>query len=164
MHCGQLLSFNTKTQIIQVWVNEIEEQEHMGFRTDRMQITRVVYPPGWQDSSFFFIRWHFHTYLILSWLWLPLTTLSISISHHFQPALLLRVCVGCVCVCVCIYAHIAGGGGSYIRFGRGSTICLTCWGRRLEGETQNVFSITLSSHSCSNWFFQTYTSERLDCR
>lgn len=35
-----------KTQIIQVWVNEFEEQEDRGPGADSIQITCVVYPPG----------------------------------------------------------------------------------------------------------------------
>ena len=112
MHCGQLLSFNTKTQIIQVWVNEFEEQEHTGFRTDRMQITRVVYPPGWLDSSFFF----FFYKMAFSYIFDPLLaviTTHHTVNLHFSPlpACPPVVCVCRLCLCVCVYMHTLQGEG-----------------------------------------------------
>lgn len=94
----------------------------------------------------------FHTYLIDPLL-AAITTHHIVNPHLSAVAVCPVVGVGvCLaCLCVHLWAFVARR-GQYIRFGRGSTISLTCWGSRLKRETQNVFCITLSSHSCSNWF------------
>lgn len=97
-------------------MNEIEEQEHMGFRTDRMQITRVVYPPGWQDSSFFFYKMAF------SYIFDPLLaviTTHHTVNLHFSPlpACPPVTCMCRLCLCVCVYMHTLqgeGGGGAVI--------------------------------------------------
>lgn len=112
MHCGRLLSFNTKTQMIQVWVNEFEEQEHKGLGTDGVQITCVVYPPGCEEYAFFYNT-------LFSYIFDPL--LAVITSHHIvnpHLSLSLPVCPPpCTCVLglfVCSYeCTLRGEGGQF---------------------------------------------------
>lgn len=109
---------------------------------------------GEKNTLYFFLpitRYFLHIFDPL----LSVITTPHTVSLHLSPPTVcppVCVCWGCLRAYIC--THSGEKGASYIRFGRGSTIRLTCWGRRLEWETQNVFSITLSSHSCSNWFFK----------
>lgn len=137
--CGRLLSFNTKTQIIQV-----------GVKSRKTQTACTLYKrfilQGEKSAVFSSIFDPLPAALAIH------HVVNLYFSPHFCTIARVRR------FCVRLYAHNVaarggrGAGGSYIRFGRGGAICLTCWGRRLEGKTPNVFSITLSSRSCSNWF------------
>lgn len=143
-HCVQVLSFSASHSDLGEWVWRAETQRPR----DRQHPDDMhgLSSGGEECASSFDV--------VFSYIFHFLLAVITTISPHFQSALLF-VCWSCLCVSVrvCVCTHCREKGASYIRFGRGSKICLTCWGRRLEGETQNVFSITFSSHSFSNWFF-----------
>lgn len=94
---------------------------------------------GWQQSMygtlyrkgqgipFLYEMQHFHTYLVLAELWLTLKCHSHRLTPFFTNLSPFRSLNVCVCLCVLGVVFI-------LRFGKGSTMCLTCYGRRLEGQ------------------------------
>lgn len=119
---GHLLSFNTKTQIIQV-----------GVKSRKAQAACTLYEwfilQGEKSALFSSIFDPLPAALAIH------HVVNLCFSPHSRAIARVRRFFR-----VRPHAHSAaagggtGAGGSYIRFGRGGAICLTCWGRRLEGE------------------------------
>ena len=106
MHCGNWLSSNTKTQIIQVWVNEFEAQEQRCLGT-AYRLHAWSIPQGVKNALFF-------SNTVFSYIFEPLLaviTTRHNVNLHFSP---LPVCHPSMCVCwafLCVYMRTLWGEG-----------------------------------------------------